>query len=433
VPVWARGGEAGAHRQRCAAINPWSGLAACTAHRQIAAEWEIEMRHIGIGVVGMGWMGGVHSRAYSQIHDRFHDQGIEPRLVICADVDGARAEAARARFGFARATADWHEVIAAPDVDAISITTPNDMHLEVIAAAAAAGKHMLCEKPVGKTPRETLEAAEIARRAGVRTFVGFNYRWAPLVQYARRLIERGDLGEITHYRGRFLNGYARDARGYLTWRFDIEHGYGTLSDLMPHVLDMAHFISGPIEAVVGNRATFIGRRPLPTGPTFGNPLSAADEQSAQGAVTNEDYVGALVRFANGAQGTLEACRAINGSVCDMSFEVHGTRGAIKWGLERMNELQVQRREDDQPADEGYTTLLSGPWHPHHADFNPAWGLNLSYDDLKTIEAFEFLRSVASGVQGDPGFDAAAAVASAQQAVVASWASERWERVPGASD
>lgn len=386
------------------------------------------MRQIGIGVIGMGWMGTVHSRAYGQIHDRFPNQGIEPRLIVCADADGARAEAARARFGFERAVSDWRAVVSAPDVEAVSITTPNDLHLEVIRGAAEAGKHILCEKPVGKTPQETLEAAEVARRAGVLTFVGFNYRWAPLVQYAAQLIRRGELGEITHYRGRFLNGYARDARGYLTWRFDIEHGYGTLSDLMPHVLDMAHFIAGPIDAVVANRATFIPQRPIPTAPTLGNPLGAAAEQSTLGAVTNEDYAGALVRFANGAQGTLEACRVINGSVCDMSFEIHGTRGALKWTFERMNELQVQRRRDEDPAEEGYTTVLSGPWHPHHGDFNPAWGLSLSYDDLKTIEAFEFLRSVANGAQGEPGFAAVAAVARAQQAMIASWSSERWERV-----
>src|SRR5581483_10715883 len=185
------------------------------------------------------------------------------------------------------------------------------------------------------------------------TFVGFNYRWAPLVQHARQLIERGDLGQITHYHGRFLNGYARDAHAYRTWRFEIDHGYGTLSDLMPHVLDMAHFLAGPLDAVVANRATFIAQRPLPTMPTIGNPLGKAGDETPMGAVSNEDYVSALIRFSSGAQGMLEACRVINGSVCDMSFEVHGTRGAIKWGFERMNELQVQRRSDDNQADEGY--------------------------------------------------------------------------------
>ncbi|MGH2346401.1 MAG: Gfo/Idh/MocA family protein, partial [Chloroflexota bacterium] len=380
-----------------------------------------------------GWMGVVHSRAYGQIHDRYHGRGIEPRLIVCADADPDRADAARDRFGFQRATTDWREVIGASDVDVVSITTPNDLHLELIRAAAGAGKHILCEKPVGKTPAETLEAAEIARRAGILTFVGFNYRWAPLVQYARQLIERGELGEITHYRGRFLNGYARDARGFLTWRFDIGHGYGTLSDLMPHVLDMAHFIAGPIDALVANRATFIHRRPIPTAPTLGNPIGGAHDASAMGDVTNEDYVGLLARFRNGAQGTLEACRVISGSACDMSFEVHGTRGALQWSFERMNELRIERRNDADHAEEGYTTVLSGPWHPHHADFNPAWGLSLSYDDLKTIEVFEFLSSVAAGRQSDPGFAAAAAVARAQQAAIASWDTERWERIasPGA--
>jgi predicted dehydrogenase len=383
---------------------------------------------IGIGVIGMGWMGTVHSRAYGQIHDRFHGEGIEPRLVVCADADAARAEAARDRFGFQRGESNWQAVIADPHVHAVSITTPNDLHLEIIKAAAAAGKHILCEKPVGKSPEQTLEAEDVASRAGVLTFVGFNYRWAPVVQYARRLIEQGELGEITHYRGRFLNGYARDERGYLTWRFDIDNGYGTLSDLLPHVLDMAHFIAGPITAVVGNRATFIKQRPIPTIRTLGNPIGGGAADSPRGPVTNEDYVGALVRFENGAQGTLEACRVISGSACDMSFEIHGTRGALKWNFERMNELQLERRRDELPAEEGYTTILSGPWHPHHADFNPAWGLSLSYDDLKTIEIYEFLRSVAAGKQSDPGFAAAGAVARAQQAIVASWESERWERV-----
>ncbi|HWE60275.1 MAG TPA: Gfo/Idh/MocA family oxidoreductase, partial [Chloroflexota bacterium] len=115
------------------------------------------MTEIGIGVIGMGWMGGVHSRAYRQIPDRFHDQGIEPRLIVCADADSARADDARRRFGFMRATTDWRTVVGAPDVEVISITTPNDLHLEIIRAAAAAGKHILCEKPVGKTPQETLE------------------------------------------------------------------------------------------------------------------------------------------------------------------------------------------------------------------------------------------------------------------------------------
>src|SRR6266487_6694530 len=130
-------------------------------------------------------------------------------------------------------------------------------------------------------------------------------------------------------------------------------------------------------------------------------IAAAD--IVMGEVTNEDYVSALVHFANGTRGMLESCRVINGAKCDMSFEVHGTRGAIKWNMERMNELQLQWRNDENPAEDGYTTLLSGPAHPYHGHFNPAWGLNLGYDDLKVIEVYNFLHSVVTGQQGEPGF------------------------------
>jgi predicted dehydrogenase len=145
-------------------------------------------------------------------------------------------------------------------------------------------------------------------------------------------------------------------------------------------------------------------------------------------VTNEDYVSALVHFARGARGMLEACRVINGAKCDMSFEVHGTRGAVKWTMEKMNELQLQWRNEANPAEDGYLTLLSGPAHPYHHHFNPAWGLNLGYDDLKVIEMYNFLSGVVSGKQGQPGFAEALAVANVQQAIMRSWESERWETV-----
>ncbi len=147
-------------------------------------------------------------------------------------------------------------------------------------------------------------------------------------------------------------------------------------------------------------------------------------------MTNEDFVSALVRFENGTRGILESCRVINGSKCDMSFEVHGTLGAIKWNMERMNELQLQYRNDDNPAEDAYLTLQSGPAHPFHKNFNPAWALNLGYDDLKVIEAHNFLESIASGRQGEPGFLEAHNVAKVQQAIQRSWDSGSWEKVTG---
>jgi predicted dehydrogenase len=385
------------------------------------------MRTIGIGVIGMGWMGQVHSRSYNQIVDRFHEAGIRPRLLICADDVEARAHEAKERFGFERCTTNWHEVIDDPNVEVVNVATPNGLHLEINRAAAAAGKHILCEKPVGRFPGETIQCYQAAREAGILTFVGYNYRWAPLVQYARQLLEAGELGALTHYHGRFLNGYAGNPLGFLSWRFDHEQGLGALGDLMSHAIDMAHMLAGPIQRVVANRETFIRQRPIPQS-GLATHYDVATGNEPMGAVTNEDYVSALVRFENGAQGILEACRVINGEKCDMSFEVYGTKGTLKWNMEKMNVIEFQRRNDTNPAQEGYTELLSGPAHPYHKYFNPAWGCNIGYDDLKVIEAYEFLRSVAAGKQGEPGFKEAYAVAQVQQAMVRSWDSGRWEAV-----
>jgi predicted dehydrogenase len=384
-------------------------------------------RTIGIGVIGMGWMGEVHGRSYRAIPDRFHESGIFPRLVVCADQVEARVQAAQQRFGFERYTTDWRTVIADPEVEVVNVAAPNSMHLEIVREAARAGKPILCEKPVGKDPQETIQSAVAARKAGVLTFVGYNYRWAPVVQYAHQLIATGKLGQLTHYHGRFLNGYAADPNGFLSWRFEQEHGLGTLSDLLSHVIDMAHMLAGPISRVSSDKAIFIRRRPIPQ-PGSSTHYDVGSSDGPMGDVTNEDYVNALVHFANGARGMLEACRVINGAKCDMSFEVYGTKGAMKWSMERMNELQLQWRNDQNPAEDGYMTLLSGPAHPYHRHFNPAWGLNLGYDDLKVIEAYNFLRSVVSGQQGEPGFAEAMAVANVQQAIMRSWESEHWEGV-----
>ncbi len=384
-------------------------------------------RTVGIGVIGMGWMGEVHSRSYRAVQDRFFDSGLRPRLVICSDTVESRARAAQERFGFEAFSTDWRDVIAHVDVEAVDITAPNGLHLEMVREVVRAGKHVLCEKPVGRDPGETIAAFEAARDAGVLSFVGYNYRWAPLVQYARQLIQDGKLGRITHYHGRFLNGYAGDPNGVLSWRFELEHGLGTLSDLMSHVIDMAHMIAGPITRVTSDQEIFIKTRPIPQ-PGAGTHYDKGNPDGPRGPVTNEDFVSALVHFQNGARGILESCRVINGSKCDMSFEVHGTHGAIRWNMERMNELQLQWRNEANPAEDAYLTLQSGPAHPYHRQFNPAWALNLGYDDLKVIEAYHFASSIVSGQQGEPGFLEARNVALVQQAIQRSWTSERWEQV-----
>ena len=380
--------------------------------------------HIGIGIIGMGWMGMVHGRAYRQVRQRFPESELLPDLIICADDVANRCGQARDMLGFTRTTTDWREVIEDPEVSVVNITAPNFLHLEMVRAAADAGKHVFCEKPVGRSPGETAEIARAAADAGVLTWVGYNYRWAPLVQHTRRLVDDGKLGDITHYRGRFFAGYASHPDGVLSWRFEREHaGSGALGDLMSHVADMAHMLAGPIRRVVGQQALIIEDRPVaPAGEGTHFSVGTGGKREP---VSNEDYAGALVEFENGARGTFEVCRVIQGTKCQMAFEIHGTKGSVRWDFERMNELQLYSVDD--PHD-GFVTLQSGPAYPGHAHFNPGPAVGLGYDDLKAIETFHFLQSIAAGRQGDPGFGEALAVARVLSAIERSWSSDRWETI-----
>lgn len=383
---------------------------------------------IGIGVIGMGWMGMAHSRAYRQIASRFPECEVTPRLVICADEVEERARQAHEALGFELHTADWRAVVEHPDVQVVNIAAPNQRHLELVHAAVDLDKHVFCEKPVGRSPQETAQIELLARRAGVMSFVGFNYRWAPMVQYLRQLIQEDRLGELTHYRGRFFSMYGSNPLGLLTWRFQDEvAGLGVLGDIMSHVVDMALMLVGPIRRLVSHRHTFIPERPLPT-PGIGTHFSVGARGDPTGAVTNEDYVSALVEFENGVQGTFETCRAIYGPKCEMALEVNGTKGAAKWNFERMNELELYVPGDDG-IHEGFTRLLGGPRYPDHGRFNPGDGIGLGYEDLKAIEAFAFLHSIYSGEQAAPSFADAVELANVQAAMMRSWQSGRWEDVP----
>ena len=223
-------------------------------------------RVLGVGVIGMGWMGMVHSRSYLGIPSHFQDSEIRPRMVICADEAEHRARKGQELFGFQSYTTDWKEVVTHPDVEVVNIAAPNHLHLEMARASAEAGKHIFCEKPVGRSPQETAQIEQAARRAGVLSGVGYNFRWAPVVQYARQLIRDGRLGDLTHYRGRFFVGYGSNPRGVLSWRFQRDMaGMGALGDLMSHVIDMANMMAGPIERVVANHghSSHGARWPLP--------------------------------------------------------------------------------------------------------------------------------------------------------------------------
>ena len=384
------------------------------------------MTAIGIGVVGFGWMGQAHTRAYRDIPVYYPESGIRPRLAAVADNVPARLDLARDNFGFGWGTLDWHELIERDDVDVVDVTAPNALHQEIVEAAAAAGKHIFCEKPVGISPEATAAIELAGRRAGIVSGCGYNYRWAPLVQYTHQLISDGRLGDLTHYRGRFFSMYGRDRLGLLSWRFlQEEAGYGVLSDIMSHAIDMAQFLCGPIRRVVATKETFVRERPLPV-PGTGTHYDRGKPGDPTGAVTNEDYVGALVEFDSGVRGTLEADRSIFGPQSSMRFELNGTKGAASWDHETLNQLQLYLPEE-QPTD-GFIEVLAGGAFPNQANIVPGGGNSLGYEDMKLIEALEYLRSVEAGRQHQPGFTEALANASVAAAMVRSWASDRWEDV-----
>jgi predicted dehydrogenase len=329
-------------------------------------------------------------------------------------------------FGYERGTGVWREVIESDDVDVIDITAPNAMHEELVEAAAAAGKDIFCEKPVGIGPDATAAIEKAARQSDAITGCGFNYRWAPMVQYTKKLIEDGRFGELTHYRGRFFSMYGRERLGLLSWRFlQDKAGYGALTDLMSHVIDMALHLSGPIARVVATKNIFVKERPLPT-PGEGAHYALGSSGDPTGAVTNEDYVGALVEFANGVRGTLEADRSIFGPQSSMAFEVNGSHGAAGWDHERLNELQLYLPEE-QPTD-GFIDVLAGDAFPHQGNIVPGGGNSIGYEDMKLIESLEYLRAVMERRPFYPGFGDALAVASVMDAMVRSWSSESWEDV-----
>jgi predicted dehydrogenase len=385
-----------------------------------------QVTEIGIGVIGFGWMGQAHSRAYRDIPVYYPETGITPRLAAVADNVPARLELAKTNFGFATGTADWRELIERDDVDVVDITAPNALHRELVEAAAAAGKHIACEKPVGIMPEDTAAIEAAGRRAGIVSGCGYNYRWAPLVQYTHQLIETGRLGDLTHYRGRFFSMYGRDRLGLLSWRFlQEEAGYGVLSDIMSHAIDMAQYMCGPIRRVVATKETFVKERPLPV-PGVGTHYDRGKPGDPMGAVTNEDYVGALVEFENGVRGTLEADRSIFGPQSSMAFEVNGSRGAAAWDHERLNQLRLYLPEE-QPND-GYIEVLGGDAFPNQGNIVPGGGNSIGFEDMKLIEALEFLKSVVAGRQHRPGFGDALANASVAAAMARSWSSEGWEDV-----
>src|SRR3954464_73779 len=302
---------------------------------------------VGIGMLGYGFMGKAHSNGYKTLAYMTWPPPLMPQLVAIAGRNEEGVAAAAARYGFQEHLTDWRKLIADPRVQVFDNSSTNDFHSEPSIAAAEAGKHVICEKPLGRTADEAYETWQRVAAAGVKAMCAFNYRFGPAVRLARQIIESGDLGEIFHFRGRYLQEWIIDADFPMVWRLDKEvAGSGALGDLGAHVIDLARYLVGEIDAVSASTRTFV------------------KDREGQ-AVTVDDAVESVVDFENGAVGTIEATRFASGRKNGLSFEINGSKGSLSFDIERLNELQVHYRGSSPGAlSQGFrTVLVSEADHP----------------------------------------------------------------------
>lgn len=386
---------------------------------------EAQRRVLGVAVVGFGWMGRVHAQAYSRVLHHFPQLPVRPHLVAVVDDELGRAVQAADQFGFDVMATDWHEVAADPLVEAVSITAPNYLHREIGVAMARAGKHIWIEKPVGLNAADTRAVADAVSRSGAQSTVGFNYRNAPAVAAARQMITSGELGTVTHARFNLFSDYAAHPEGALTWRFERDRGgSGVLGDLASHGVDLVWYLLGEIGSVVADTAIFLPERARPSGATTGHARAPGGVMSP---VENEDYLGCLLRMTSGARVVLEASRVSVGEQNAYGFQVHGTKGAVFWDFRRMNELGVSAGTAYQ--DQAVSTVYVGPPHGFYGAFQPGSGISLSFDDLKVIEAYQYLRSIAEKVPYGATLVDAVRSAIALDAMAESAHSGTWVTVP----
>jgi predicted dehydrogenase len=348
-------------------------------------------KRIGVALIGAGFMGGTHARAYKAIPAVFGNDVVDPVITVVAEAREGVAKTSAGRWGAERWTTSWEAALAMDGVDVVDICTPPQLHREIGVAAAEAGKHVYCEKPLGCSVEDTRQLSDSARRGGIKTFVGFNYRWSPLIQHLKQLIDRGELGELRHLRASFYSDWAANDSVAWDWRFDAKQaGAGALTDVGSHTLDMVRFLAGEIGQVVGGAKVLVKERSEPG-------------TSKLHQVDTDDYWAALLVFGSGCVGVVDGSRIATGSKVGFSFEIYGSKGAAKWDFSHMNELQLAL-EQSEPSGSGFKTIKAGPSHPFQGNFGPAEGLGLGFADTKTIEAYQFLRAVANDEPASPSFE-----------------------------
>jgi predicted dehydrogenase len=350
---------------------------------------------INVALIGQGFMGRTHSNAWGQVA-KFFKPPLRPVMHTVFGKPEENPQTFADNWGWKNASTDWQSLVKSPDIGLIDVVTPNYMHAPVAKAAIAAGKPCSCEKPVAGTLAEAREMAESAKKAGVKTFVWFNYRRCPAVSLAHQLIKQGRLGEIRHVRATYLQDWANESVPYL-WRFDKTlAGSGAHGDLNAHIVDMTRFVTGQeITEIAGAIAeTFIKERKLTTGVTAGGIAAGAKAGQGMGKVTVDDTVLFLARFSGGAVASFEAARQATGNQNRNGFEINGSKGSLKFDFERMNELKFYDATLPRVA-QGWSTIMCthGADHPYVANWWPDAHL-IGYEHGFVNHAYDILRVLA---------------------------------------
>lgn len=335
------------------------------------------MKPLGIGLIGTGYMGKCHALAWNAVAPTFGDVP-RPRLVHLGEANEALARSKAAELGFARASGDWRAVIADPEVDVVSVTTPNQFHAEMAIAALGAGKHVWCEKPMATSEADAAAMLEAARASGKVAALGYNYIQNPAVRHLKALLEGGAIGAVNHVRVEMDEDFMADGAAPFGWKSDVGSGYGALDDFAVHPLSLLAVLVGPLARVVTDMAKPFATRPLAGG--------------GDRAVETHDVANVLFRLESGVSGSLLVNRSAWGRKGRIALQIFGADGSILYDQERMNELQLYQARGSM-AEQGFRTILTGPQHPPYDRFIPAPGHGLGFNDLKVIEARELIRRI----------------------------------------
>jgi predicted dehydrogenase len=388
------------------------------------------MRTLNVAMIGTGFMGKAHALAYAGLPAFYWPPPAMPVRKIVVDRTEALAATGRDRFGFEKFSTDWAAVVQDPQIDIVDICTPNDSHAEIAIAAAAAGKHIMCEKPLARSAPEAKRMLDAVAGKKLTHMVAFNYRHTPAVVFARKLIEERRIGTLLNFHGHYLSDWSADPATPLSWRFQKSvAGSGTIGDIGSHILDMARYLVGEIEAVNAIVQTYIAERPEQTGEF--DKLGSAERrpEGPKRPVDVDDEATFLLRFAGGAVGSIDATRNAYGRGNYLGFELHGTAGSIIFNFERMNELQVFFA-DDPPELRGFRTIMTGPPHPHGEALWPVAGLGVGYLDVKIVECHGLISAIAEGRPASPNFADGYRIALICDAILASGQRRGWVEVGG---